>query len=125
MEDLGIGKDEMKKEEAMAEALIRRRIEDYAKAVSARDIDGAMALFAPELVSFDLEPPLRYAGAGNKRRRWEEGFAAYSDDNLALAVDCLDRDVVENVSEEHRLLMLDAATAEVLRRLGCGCRRAA
>src|SRR5687767_13291941 len=68
----------MKKEEAMAEALIRRRIEDYAKAVSARDIDGAMALFAPELVSFDLEPPLRYAGAGNKRRRWEEGFAAYS-----------------------------------------------
>ena len=62
----------------MAEALIRRRVEDYAKAISAKDIDRVMSFFAPEMVSFDLEPPLRYVGADKKRRRWEEGFAAYS-----------------------------------------------
>jgi ketosteroid isomerase-like protein len=61
----------------MSEAQIRRRIAEYAQAVSAKDIDGAMSFFAAELVSFDLEPPLRYSGADNKRRRWLEGFAAY------------------------------------------------
>jgi ketosteroid isomerase-like protein len=62
----------------VTEALIRQRVEDYAKAVSAKDIERVMSFFAPNLTSFDLEPPLRYAGADNKRRRWQEGFAAYT-----------------------------------------------
>jgi ketosteroid isomerase-like protein len=61
----------------VAEALIRRRVEDYAKAISAKDIDGTMSFFAPELVSFDLQPPLRYTGAENKRREWQKAFAAF------------------------------------------------
>jgi ketosteroid isomerase-like protein len=61
----------------MAEALIRQRIQDYTKAISAKDLDRVMSFFAPNLVSFDLEPPLRYLGADNKRHRWQEGFAAY------------------------------------------------
>jgi uncharacterized protein (TIGR02246 family) len=66
------------KEEAMAEALIRERIEDLAKALNAKDIDAVMSLFAPNLVSFDIVPPLRYFGADNKRRAWQEAFAAYT-----------------------------------------------
>jgi ketosteroid isomerase-like protein len=66
------------KEEAMAEALIRQRVEDCAKALNAKDIDGVMSLFAPNLVSFDIVPPLRYVGADNKRRAWQEAFAAYT-----------------------------------------------
>jgi ketosteroid isomerase-like protein len=65
------------KEEPVAAHLIRQRVQDYAKAVSARDIDRVMSFFAPNMVSFDLEPPLQYTGADNKRRRWLEGFAAY------------------------------------------------
>ncbi len=61
----------------MAEALIRKRIEEYAKAISAKDIDGVTSFFAPNLVSFDLQPPLRYAGADNKGREWQKAFAAY------------------------------------------------
>jgi ketosteroid isomerase-like protein len=61
----------------MAETIIRERVGDYVKAISAKDIDSVTSFFAPEMVSFDLEPPLRYIGADNKRRRWEEGFAAY------------------------------------------------
>ena len=72
------------KEEAMTEAHIRQRVEDYAKAVSAKDIDRVMSFFAPDMVSFDLEPPLRYAGADNKRRRWLEAFTAY--DRIAYEV---------------------------------------
>ena len=60
----------------MAEALIRQRVEEYAKAIRARDLDGVMSLYAPDIVSFDVDPPLRYAGADNKRRAWQAFFAA-------------------------------------------------
>jgi len=66
------------KEEAVAEALIRQRVEDGAKAIRAKDIDGVMSLYASNIVSFDLNPPLRYVGANNKRRAWQEAFAAYT-----------------------------------------------
>jgi ketosteroid isomerase-like protein len=68
------------KEEAMAEALIRGRIEDAVKALNAKDIDGVMSLYAPNIVSFDIvpSPGLRYFGAENKRRAWQEAFAAYT-----------------------------------------------
>jgi ketosteroid isomerase-like protein len=72
----------MKKEplhvsEEVAEALIRQRVDDCAKAIRAKDIDGVMSLYAPNIVSFDIGPPLRYFGAENKRRAWQEAFAAY------------------------------------------------
>jgi ketosteroid isomerase-like protein len=68
------------KEEAVAEALIRQRVEDYVKAVRAKDIDGVMSFFAPNLISFDIATTktLRYVGADNKRREWQEAFAAYT-----------------------------------------------
>ena len=66
------------KEEPVAEALIRQRVEDYAKAVRAKDIDRVMSLYAPNIVSFDLNPPLRYAGTDNKRRAWQDFFAAHT-----------------------------------------------
>jgi ketosteroid isomerase-like protein len=62
----------------MVEALIRRRVEDAATAISSKNIDAVMSLYAPEVVSFDLTPPLRYAGAAGKRRAWQEAFAAYA-----------------------------------------------
>jgi len=66
------------KEEAMAEALIRQRVEDLAKAISAKDIDGVMSFYATNIVSFDVGALLRYAGSDNKRRAWEGLFAAYT-----------------------------------------------
>ena len=59
------------------EAEIQRAIEGYVEALRARDIDGVMSIYAPELVSFDLVPPLRYVGAGEYRKRWEEVFSVY------------------------------------------------
>jgi ketosteroid isomerase-like protein len=64
--------------ETVTEALIRQRVEDLAKAIRARDIDGVISLYAPNIVSFDIDPPLRYGGAANKRRAWQEFFATYT-----------------------------------------------
>jgi len=66
------------KEEAVAEALVRQRIEGLAKAVSAKDIDQVSSFYAPDIVSFDLDPLLRYAGADKKRRAWQEFFAVHT-----------------------------------------------
>jgi ketosteroid isomerase-like protein len=65
----------------MAEALVRQRVGDAVKALNAKDIDGVMSLYAPNLVSFDIAPhfgALRYVGADNKRRAGQEAFAAYT-----------------------------------------------
>ena len=64
----------------MTEALIRERIEAAVKALNAKDIDGLMSLYAPDIVSFDIAPhfgALRYVGADNKRRAWEAAFASF------------------------------------------------
>lgn len=36
-----------------------------------------MALYAPDIVSFDLGPPLRHVGATAKRQNWVDAFAMY------------------------------------------------
>jgi ketosteroid isomerase-like protein len=70
--------DNKQKEAAVAEADIRKRAEDWAKAIRAKDIDAVMSFYAPNIVSFDLDPPLRYVGTENKRRAWQEFFAAHT-----------------------------------------------
>jgi ketosteroid isomerase-like protein len=62
----------------VAEALIRQRVEDMVKALRAKDIDAVMSLYAPNMVSFDIVPPLRYVGADHKRRAWQEVFAVFT-----------------------------------------------
>ncbi|HEY3876310.1 MAG TPA: nuclear transport factor 2 family protein [Candidatus Kapabacteria bacterium] len=68
---------EHKKNVTAAETLIRQRVEEYAKAVSAKDLDRVMSLYATDIVSFDLNPPLQYSGTDNKRRAWQAFFEAY------------------------------------------------
>src|SRR5262249_18749604 len=67
-----------RRRKVMAESIIRRRVEDLVKAIRAKDIDRITSLYAPDLVSFDLAPPLRYFGADGKRRAWQGVFAAFS-----------------------------------------------
>src|SRR5215471_8235972 len=67
-----------KQKEAVAEALIRQRVEDLASSIRARDINGVMSLYAPNIVSFDIGVPLLYVGAERKRRAWEGAFDAYT-----------------------------------------------
>jgi ketosteroid isomerase-like protein len=45
-----------KKTEQKNEAAIRELIDGFVKAIRAKDINGVMSVFAPEVVSFDLGP---------------------------------------------------------------------
>lgn len=62
----------------MTEALIRQRVADWAQAIHARDVDGVLSFYAPDIVSFDIGPPLRYAGIDRKRQAWQAMFASYA-----------------------------------------------
>jgi uncharacterized protein (TIGR02246 family) len=61
----------------MTEAVVRENVESWAQAISAKDLERVMSLYSPDVVSFDLDPPLRYTGSGNKRRAWEKFFAVH------------------------------------------------
>lgn len=67
----------MATQRAIDEAEIRRRIDKLVTAIRAMDVDGAMSIYAPDIVSFDIVPPLRHVGAEAKRRQWVDAFAIY------------------------------------------------
>lgn len=56
---------------------IRQRVDDYVDAIRTKDLEKVMLIFAPNLVSFDLEAPLQHKGAGAKRKNWTKAFTAY------------------------------------------------
>ena len=50
-------------EKATAEAQIRALIDDWAKAIRTKDVNAVMSHYATDIVTFDIAPPLEYAGA--------------------------------------------------------------
>ena len=67
----------MATQRAIDQADIRRRIDELVNAIRAMDLDGAMSIYAPDIVSFDIVPPLRHVGAEKKRKQWVDAFAIY------------------------------------------------
>jgi uncharacterized protein (TIGR02246 family) len=59
------------------EAAIQRLLDDGIRSVRSKNIEGVMSLYAQEVVSFDIVPPLRYMGADAFRKRWEETFSSF------------------------------------------------
>lgn len=59
------------------EAQIRELIEDNARAIRAKDIDGATSNYAPEALLFDVINPLQYNGADALRKRLEQWFSTF------------------------------------------------
>lgn len=59
------------------ERVIRRRVQEVLNAIRAKDLHAVMSIYAPDVVSFDLMPPLQYTGVEAKRRAWQEAFSAY------------------------------------------------
>jgi uncharacterized protein (TIGR02246 family) len=59
------------------EADIRRRIDELVHAIRAMDLDGVKSIYAPDIVSFDIVPPLQHLGAEAQWSNWEDVFTAY------------------------------------------------
>lgn len=57
------------------EARIRERIDSLAEAIGAMDIDSVRRVYAPEVVSFDVQPPLERVGVEGKSQNWSDAFA--------------------------------------------------
>src|SRR4029453_16780934 len=56
-------------------ARIRTLVEDWARAVRAKDMDGALAHHADDIVIFDAPLPLQAQGMEEYRKSWELFFA--------------------------------------------------
>jgi uncharacterized protein (TIGR02246 family) len=75
------------------ETQIRALIDDRAKAVRAKDINGAISHYAPDVLSFDVVNPLQQIGSDASRKRAEEWFSSfqgpigYEIRNLSITVD--------------------------------------
>lgn len=50
-------------------------MDSFAKAVDAGDVNAIMALYAPDVLVYDLTPPLEYDGADAYRKDWAGFFA--------------------------------------------------
>jgi ketosteroid isomerase-like protein len=56
------------------EAAIQGLLDDRIRSLHDKNIEGIMSLYAQEVVSFDIVPPLQYIGADAFRKVWEEIF---------------------------------------------------
>lgn len=59
------------------EAQIRAQVDRFRDAFCGKDVDAIMTVFAPDVVSFDIVPPLWCLGADALRAHWEKTFAAH------------------------------------------------
>ena len=60
-----------------AEAEIHALIEEQAEAIRAKDIDGSVASYAPDVLLFDVVNPLRSRGSDAARKRLAEWFSSF------------------------------------------------
>ncbi|MFC7624786.1 YybH family protein [Microlunatus sp. GCM10028923] len=58
-------------------AEIEALLEERGRAAWDKDLDGLMAFFTPDVVYFDVVPPLRYVGAAALRDRFADWFGRW------------------------------------------------
>ncbi|QGN31766.1 nuclear transport factor 2 family protein [Microlunatus sp. Gsoil 973] len=65
-------------EQVDEETAIRHQLHIMIDHLRAKDLDGLRQVYAPDVVSFDVEPPLQHVGIAAKLRNWERAFAAFA-----------------------------------------------
>ncbi|NKQ57810.1 SnoaL-like domain-containing protein [Amycolatopsis sp. K13G38] len=74
------------------EAELRQHVGDLVEGIEAKDLSGLRRLYAENVVSFDVEPPLHHVGIDAKMNNWATAFAlfetvSYEVRDLTLTVD--------------------------------------
>jgi ketosteroid isomerase-like protein len=59
------------------EIAIRQQLDKLLEAIRAADLDGVKAIYAHNIVSFDVGPPLQRVGVEGKCQNWEEVFTMF------------------------------------------------
>ncbi len=73
---------------AGSEAEIRHWMDDFKRAFEARDTKAVMALYAPDVLVYDIVPPLQYSGTAAYTKDWETYFAGYKGRLTLESRDC-------------------------------------
>ncbi|MEV4219237.1 SgcJ/EcaC family oxidoreductase [Nonomuraea sp. NPDC049725] len=76
------------------EAAIRQHVGKIVEGLRAKDLDGLRSLYAADVVSFDVEPPLQHVGVEAKMKNWTNVFAVFE------TVDYEVRDLTLTVGDE-------------------------
>lgn len=61
-----------------AETQIRALLHSRSAAMGDKDIEWVMSLYSPDIVYFDLVPPLQYAGSSALRERFSDWFGRWT-----------------------------------------------
>ena len=59
------------------EARIRRHIDQLVDGIQHKDLDGLRRLYATDIVSFDVQPPLQHVGVDAKLKNWAPVFTSF------------------------------------------------
>ena len=84
-------------------AEVRALLESRSEAMRTKDIDRLVSLFSPDIVYFDLVPPLRYTGSTALRGRFLDWFGRWQS---AIGQDIHDVDIVasDDMAAAHMLI---------------------
>ena len=96
--------------QAAGERAIRALVDDFVKAIRAKNVERLMSMFAPDVVSFDLGPPLRHGGGEAFSDRWRALFQGFPG-TLAYEVHDLQVSVADELAFSHSLNRMAGATA--------------
>ncbi len=61
------------------EAKIRQQVNKIVEGIRAKDLEGLKQLYATDVVSFDVEPPLQHVGIEAKLKNWAKAFTFFQD----------------------------------------------
>jgi ketosteroid isomerase-like protein len=101
--------DRRKESRERDEAAIRSRIEKLVEGIQAMDLVRILPIYAPEIVSFDIEPPLRHFGPEAKEKNWLRAFSVYQPP-LGYEVRDLAISVGDDVAFAHSLAHVSGTT---------------
>jgi uncharacterized protein (TIGR02246 family) len=72
----------MKRETMTNEAAIRDLIENWARAVRMKDLQGILANHASDMLMFDVPPPIQSKGIEGYKKTWVEFFSWVQDSHV-------------------------------------------
>ncbi len=105
----------MPMQQAVGDAEIRQQIERLAEAIQMKSIDRMESVYAPDIVSFDVNPPIRRVGLAAELANWADAFKA-----IGSPLDYEVQELTINVSGEiafaHSVNRLSVVSKDAVRR---------
>ena len=87
---------------ASTDSEVRTLLESWSEAARTKDIDRLMSLYSPDIVYFDVVPPLQFAGHAAVRGNFSRWFDSYKSS------------IGQEIHDSHILASGDVATAYML-----------